>query len=104
VGVFALFPLAFLTGYGVSWVLKMTNLLRVPPAVELEGLDVAEYGSDFFPEWGEVPETMIDADGSSVLSEPILRQALADAMEASGATIDVRSASTADASTEVTST
>lgn len=83
VGLAAMFPLAFLSGYGVSLILKKLNLLRVPAAVELEGLDVAEYGSDFFPEWGSTPETLVDVDGSTVEAEPILRQALADALEVS---------------------
>lgn len=83
VGVTALFPLAFLTGYGASYILKSLNLLRVPPAVELEGLDVAEYGSDFFPEHQASDEVIILADGSEVLAEPVLREAMADIMEVS---------------------
>ncbi len=82
VGVATLFPLAFLTGYGISKVLKQFNLLRVPPAVELEGLDIAEFGQDFFPEWVKQPEVIVLADGTEVLAEPVLREALADALEA----------------------
>jgi len=52
VGIAALLPLAFLSGYIISWLLKQGNLLRVPPEVELEGLDVAEFGGDFYPDFG----------------------------------------------------
>jgi Amt family ammonium transporter len=82
VGVATMFPLAFLSGYGASMILRKLNMLRVPPAVELEGLDVAEYGSDFFPEHAANPEVIILADGSEVLAEPILREAIADALAA----------------------
>lgn len=90
VGVAALFPLAFFSGYLASWVLKKLNMLRVPPAVELEGLDVAEYGSDFFPEHAKDREMITLADGTDVEAEAILREALADIMAtSSGATIDL---------------
>ena len=36
--------LGFIPGYGVSWVLKKLNMLRVPASEELEGLDLAEFG------------------------------------------------------------
>ncbi len=90
VGVAALFPLAFLSGYGASWILKKLNMLRVPPAVELEGLDVAEYGADFFPEQGVRTEMITEADGTDVEAEAILRQAMADIMATSnGQEIDL---------------
>ena len=73
VGVAALFPLAFIPGYLISMGLRKANKLRVPPAVELEGLDVAEYGADFFPEHGSAPEVIVEADGTEVLAEPVLR-------------------------------
>ena len=83
VGVAAMFPLAFLSGYGASWILKKLNLLRVLPAVELEGLDIAEYGEDFFPEMGVRGEVIVEADGTNVPAEGVLRQAMADAMAVS---------------------
>lgn len=83
VGVATMFPLAFLTGYGASYILKRLNLLRVPPAVELEGLDVVEFGHDFFPEHQAAPEAIILADGTEVPAEPVLREAMADILEAS---------------------
>ena len=36
--------LGFIPGYGVSWVLKKLNMLRVPASEELAGLDLAEFG------------------------------------------------------------
>ncbi len=76
VGATALIPLAFFTGYIASWILKKLNLLRVPPEVELEGLDMAEYGMDFFPEHGRADETIIQADGTEVVSAGILQDDL----------------------------
>ena len=64
VGVFTLFPLAFIPGYGISWLLKQKNLLRVPPEVELAGLDMAEFGEDFYPEFGRADEIIVLADGT----------------------------------------
>ena len=78
IGVAAMFPLAFLSGYIVSAILKYFNLLRVPPEVELEGLDVVEYGADFFPEFAATPEMIINADGSEELAEPVLIAAFRD--------------------------
>jgi ammonia channel protein AmtB len=71
-GMLAFFPLAFLPGYIVSWILKKANLLRVPPEVELEGLDMAEFQQDFFPEFERVPEVIVLPDGQEVESAPIL--------------------------------
>jgi hypothetical protein len=71
-GILAFIPLAFLPGYVVSWILKKFNLLRVPPEVELEGLDMAEFGMDFYPEFERVPEIVIEPDGREVESAPVL--------------------------------
>ena len=38
-GVLTFVPLAFLSGYVVSWILRQLRLLRVPAEVELVGLD-----------------------------------------------------------------
>ena len=38
-GMATFLPLGFLTGWFASWVLKKLNLLRVPPEVEVDGLD-----------------------------------------------------------------
>ena len=53
-GIMTFFPLGFLPGYVLAWACATANLLRVPPEVELEGLDVAEFGMDFYPEYGVV--------------------------------------------------
>jgi Amt family ammonium transporter len=74
-GMLAFLPLAFLPGYVVSWILKQLNLLRVPPEVELEGLDLAEFGQDFFPEFERVPEVVVEPDGREVEAAPVLLDA-----------------------------
>ena len=71
-GMMAFFPLAFLPGYTASWLLKKANLLRVPPEVELEGLDMAEFQQDFFPEFERVPEVIVLPSGEEVEAAPIL--------------------------------
>jgi ammonium transporter, Amt family len=77
-GMLAFFPLAFLPGYIVSWLLKKANLLRVPPEVELEGLDMAEFQQDFFPEFERVPEVIVLPDGQEVEAAPILLEEYAE--------------------------
>jgi ammonium transporter, Amt family len=72
VGILAFIPLAFLPGYAVSWILKKLNLLRVPAEVELEGLDLAEFGQDFYPEFERVPEVVVEPDGREVEAAPVL--------------------------------
>lgn len=42
--------LGFIPGFVSSWILKKLNLLRVPPEVEIEGLDLAELGVRAYPE------------------------------------------------------
>ena len=71
-GMMAFLPLAFLPGFVLSWALKKANLLRVPPEVELEGLDLAEFQQDFFPEFERVPEVIVLPDGEEVESAEIL--------------------------------
>ena len=74
-GMLTFLPLAFLPGYFVSWILKKMNLLRVPPEVELEGLDLAEFGQDFYPEFERVPEVIVEPDGREVEAAPVLLEA-----------------------------
>jgi ammonium transporter, Amt family len=74
-GMMVFLPLGFLGGYIPSWVLKKLNLLRVPPEVELEGLDLAEFGQDFYPEFERVPEVIIEPDGREVDGAPVLLDA-----------------------------
>ncbi len=71
-GMLAFFPLAFLPGYGASWLLKKFNLLRVPPEVELEGLDMAEFQQDFYPEFERQPETIVLPTGEEVEAGQVL--------------------------------
>ena len=65
-------PLGFFGGYIPSWILKQFNLLRVPPEVELEGLDMAEFQTDFYPEFGRPREVLVLPDGTVVDAAPIL--------------------------------
>ncbi|MCY3894470.1 MAG: hypothetical protein OXF65_14390 [Acidimicrobiaceae bacterium] len=78
VGAAALIALAFFTGYIASWILKKLNLLRVPPEVELEGLDMAEFETDFFPEFGRADEPIVNADGSEEPAAGVLQGAYRD--------------------------
>jgi ammonium transporter, Amt family len=71
-GMMAFLPLAFLTGYVCSWALKKCNLLRVPPEVELEGLDYAEFQQDFYPEFERIPEIIVTPDGEEIDAAEIL--------------------------------
>ena len=66
IGILTFFPLGFLPGFVGAWVLKKMNLLRVPPEVELEGLDIAEFQQDFYPEFEREPEVIITPEGFAV--------------------------------------
>jgi ammonia channel protein AmtB len=74
-GMLAFFPLAFLPGFLAAWALKKLNLLRVPPEVEIEGLDLAEFQQDFFPEFERQTEVIILPTGEEVEAGPILLDA-----------------------------
>ena len=75
VGIATLIALAFLSGYIISWLLKKGNLLRVPLEVELEGLDLAEFGTDFYPDFAATEEIIVEADGTEVPAAPVLLRA-----------------------------
>jgi Amt family ammonium transporter len=78
-GMACFLPLGFLTGWFGSWVLKKLNLLRVPPEVELDGLDVAEYEADIHvPEFAKAEDLMIEPDGTRRSSEQIQAEAAKD--------------------------
>src|SRR6187200_249560 len=77
-GMACFLPLGFLSGYLASFALRKANLMRVPPEVELEGLDMAEFQTDFYPEFARPPEVIIDADGVEVVAAPILLEGYAD--------------------------
>ncbi len=66
-GLATFLPLGFLSGWFASWVLKKLNLLRVPPEVELDGLDMAEYEPDIHvPEFAHAEDLLIEPDGTRV--------------------------------------
>jgi ammonia channel protein AmtB len=71
-GMMIFLPLGFFGGYIPAWILKRFNLLRVPPEVELEGLDMAEFQTDFYPEFDRPPEVIVLPDGREVASADIL--------------------------------
>jgi Amt family ammonium transporter len=76
IGMATFLPLGFLTGWLASFVLKKLNLLRVPPEVELEGLDVSEYEEDLYmPESARLGERTVEPDGTLVPSEQVLLEA-----------------------------
>jgi ammonium transporter, Amt family len=75
-GMATFLPLGFLTGYAASWIMKKLNILRVPPEVELMGLDVAEYEPNLYlPEVASPGEVIVEPDGTMVPSEAVLRTA-----------------------------
>jgi ammonium transporter, Amt family len=75
-GMATFLPLGFLSGWVASFVLKKLNLLRVPPEVELEGLDVAEYEEGLYmPEHARDFETLVEPDGTIVRADPLLLDA-----------------------------
>jgi ammonia channel protein AmtB len=76
IGMATFLPLGFLTGYASSWVMKKLNILRVPPEVELMGLDVAEYEPNLYlPEVAVQEEMLVDPDGTPVVATTVLRNA-----------------------------
>jgi ammonia channel protein AmtB len=77
-GIITFLPLGFLSGWAASFVLRKLNVLRVPLRVEVEGLDTAEYETDFYPEFAREPETVLDADGALVLADAVIDDAVAE--------------------------
>jgi ammonium transporter, Amt family len=64
--------LGFIPGYGVSLVLKKLNMLRVPEAEEIAGLDLVEFDLTGYPEYSmNVPERNGNGTSSSVPSMPL---------------------------------
>jgi ammonia channel protein AmtB len=78
-------PLGFFGGYIPAWILKKLNLLRVPPEVELEGLDMAEFQADFYPEFDRPTEVIVLPDGTEVASAPVLLEGYRELMTTDGA-------------------
>jgi Amt family ammonium transporter len=76
IGVATFLPLGFLPGYIMSWIMKKLNILRVPPEVELMGLDVAEYEPNLYlPEVAVATEQLVEPDGTPVEAAVVLRTA-----------------------------
>src|SRR4051812_2727237 len=76
IGMATFLPLGFLSGYVASFILKKLNILRVPPEVELMGLDVAEYEPNLYlPEVAVASEQIVEPDGTTVDAAIILRTA-----------------------------
>jgi ammonia channel protein AmtB len=65
-GMMTFLPLGFLSGWIGALILNRLRLLRVPAAVELEGLDLVEYGTLVYPEMGVVKEQILEPDGTLV--------------------------------------
>ncbi len=65
-GMATFLPLGFLSGWLASFLLKKSNLLRVPPEVEIEGLDMVEYGQLVYPEFDVSKEFVVEPDGTLV--------------------------------------
>jgi ammonia channel protein AmtB len=64
-GIAVFLPLGFLSGWVAAKALKILNLLRVPPEVELDGLDAAEYEPDIHvPEFEWAEDHVILPDGT----------------------------------------
>lgn len=77
-GLATFLPLGFLSGWVAAFILKKLNVLRVPLEVEVEGLDMAEYETDFFPEHAPARERLYEPDGTIVDSQPILVASMAE--------------------------
>ena len=65
-GMATFLPLGFLSGWLASFLLRKANLLRVPPEVEIEGLDMVEYGELVYPEFDVSKEFVVEPDGTLV--------------------------------------
>jgi hypothetical protein len=76
-GLATFLPLGFLSGWVASFILKKLNLLRVPVEVEIEGLDLAEYETDFYPEHARAPEEIVEPDGTLIPADVLLPRELA---------------------------
>ncbi|MEM9162953.1 MAG: ammonium transporter [Cyanobacteria bacterium P01_F01_bin.4] len=62
--------LGFIPGYGVSFVLKKLNMLRVPEAEEIAGLDLADFGLEGYPEYSILPEQNGQGRSPVPMSQP----------------------------------
>ena len=84
-GIMTFFPLGLPAGYFIAWGLRKINLLRVPPEVELEGLDQAEFGVTS-TRVRSAPESIVMPDGKVVEAAPVLAEAYGAGAAMSGTT------------------
>ncbi len=75
-GMATFLPLGFLSGYVASLILKKLSILRVPMVVELEGLDMVEYGTLVYPEMGVIKEQIVEPDGTLVETAVVTQREL----------------------------
>jgi ammonia channel protein AmtB len=76
IGMATFLPLGFLSGWVASWLMKKLNILRVPPEVELMGLDVAEYEPNLYlPEVYVAEEMIVEPDGTQVPAAAVIQRA-----------------------------
>jgi Amt family ammonium transporter len=76
IGIATFLPLGFLSGWVAAFIMKKLNILRVPPEVELMGLDTAEYEPDLYlPEMASPGEMIVEPDGTHVNSHEVLQEA-----------------------------
>ncbi len=77
IGIATFLPLGFLSGWVAAFILKKLNLLRVPPEVELAGLDPVEYVPDLYlPEVAREGEMLVEPDGQPVAAQPLIEASL----------------------------
>jgi ammonium transporter, Amt family len=85
IGIATFVPLGFLSGWFASWVLKKMNLLRVPPEVEIAGLDTVEYVPDIYlPEVGRRPAQLVAPDGTPIDADPLILEEYAELVRNGG--------------------
>jgi ammonia channel protein AmtB len=77
-GMMTFLPLGFLSGWIAALILKKLGVLRVPKVVELEGLDLVEYGTLVYPETPVIGEMVVEPDGTLVESAKITQMELAN--------------------------
>jgi ammonium transporter, Amt family len=81
IGMATFLPLGFLSGWVASFIMKKLNILRVPPEVELMGIDVAEYEPNLYlPEVAIEEEQLVEPDGTPVTAVTVLQRSRDEAV------------------------